>query len=131
DTRGRVLDRSSTLPPASRDQLRQSVLSSWVWSEPDAALAWFRTLPADEQKPLRNQVGNSLLTTDPQKGSETLLEGATDAEKPQLYNQIASQWAQSDVRAAGEWLTKQSQGPELDNARRTYATIVAGKEPAA
>jgi hypothetical protein len=131
DTRGRVLDRSSTLPPASRDSLRQSILSSWVWSDSDAALTWVRTLPDDEQKPLRSQVGQSMLTTDPQKGSEVLLEGATDAEKPRLYDQIAGQWALSDTRAAGEWLTKQSQGPELDNARKTYANIVAGKDPAA
>ena len=41
------------------------------------------------------------------------------------------QWANQDPRAAGEWLTKQPQGPELDGARRTFANIVGQRDPAA
>ena len=34
-------------------------------------------------------------------------------------------------RAAAEWLTKQPQGGELDGARRTFAAIVAQRDPSA
>ncbi len=129
--RRRLLDRSGTLPEKTRDAIRQNALSQWAMMDSDEALKWLRSLPAEEQKPLRQSVAQSVMMMDPKKGGEALLQDATEEEKPRLYDQIVGQWAYQDAKASGEWLTKQPQGPELDSARMTYATIVAQKDPAA
>ena len=129
--RKRLLERSSTLPEKTRDSIRQSVLSQWAMMDSDGALKWLGSIPAEEQKPLRSAIGQSLMMMNPKQGAELLLKDASEEEKPQLYDRAVQQWAFQDAKAAGEWLAKQSQGPELDNARMTYARIVASKEPAA
>ena len=129
--RSRLLDRSASLPPEQQAQIRQGVVSQWAMSDSDAAVKWIHSLPADQQKPLRDSAGNMMLMMKPAAGADLLLEGAEDKDKPQIYDRVVGQWAWQDSKAAGEWLSKQPQGPELDNARRTYAVSVAQKDPAA
>jgi len=133
DTAGRqrLLDRTASLPAEQRNALRQTVASQWAMSDPEAALAWIHSLPADEQKPVRDSAAQMMLMSKPAVGAELLLEGAEDKDKPQIYDRVVMQWSNQDARAAGEWLTKQPQGPELDNARMTYARSIAQRDPAA
>lgn len=130
DARQRLLDRSASLPAATRDAIRQGTLSQWAMMEPEAAMKYLQTLPAEEQKPLRTNIAQSMIMMNPKQGAELLLKDATDEEKPRIYDQAVGQWAYQDPKAAGQWLTQQPQGPELDNARMTFATIVSQKEPA-
>ncbi len=130
-SRQRIIDRSAGLPPNQRAQVRQNIASLWAMSDPEGAVGWIRSLPADEQKPLRESAGQMMLMVNPGLGAEILLEGAAEKDKPRLYDRVAGQWAQQDVRAAGEWLTKQPQGPELDGARRSFAAVAAQRDPAA
>jgi hypothetical protein len=130
-SRRRLIERTASLPPEQQAQIRQSLLGQWSMSNPDEAVAWIRSLPADEQKPLRDSAGMRIMNVKPALGAEVMLEGADEKDKPHLYDQVAMQWAQMDARAAGEWLTKQPQGPELDGARATYARVVASRDPAA
>lgn len=129
--RRRLLERTVSLPEEQRAQLRQSVLSQWTMMNPDEAVAWIRSLPAEEQKPLRASAGQRVMNVKPALGAELMLEDAVEKDRPQLYDQIAGQWAQMDARAAGDWLTKQPQGPELDGARASYARVIAQRDPAA
>ncbi len=130
-SRRHLLERSASLPPEQRNQLRQSAVGQWAMSNPDEVVAWIRSLPADEQKPVRESAGQMMLMSKPAVAADFMLEGAEEKDKPQLYDRVVMQWAGQDARAAGEWLTKQSQGPELDGARRTFATVVAQRDPAA
>lgn len=129
--RRRLLARAASLPPEISAQFRQSLMSQWTMTNPDEAVAWFRALPAEEQKPLRSSAGQRLLNVKPALGAEILLEGAEEKDRPQLYDMVASQWAYMDARGAGEWLTKQPQGPELDGARASYSRVIAQRDPAA
>lgn len=131
NSRRRVLDRVNSLPPEQRNQVRQNIAGPWAMSDPEAAVTWIRGLPADEQKPVRESAGQMMLMMKSALGAEFLLEGAEEKDKPGLYDRVASQWAQQDARAAGAWLTKQPQGPELDSARRSFARVVAQRDPAA
>ncbi len=130
-SRRRLLERTATLPPEQQTQIRQSVAGQWAMSDPDAAVAWIRSLPAAEQKPVLESAGQMMLMMKPTLGADVLLEGATEEAKPRVYDQIASQWGAQDPSAAGEWLMKQPQGPELDGARRSFARVVAQRDPAA
>ena len=130
-SRRRLIDRTASLPPEQRAQLRQGVLGQWTMTDPDAAVAWIRTLPEDEQKSLRANAAQRIMNLKPALGAELMLEGADEKEKPQLYSNVAMQWASQDMRAAGEWLTRQPQGPELDLARGTYAASIEQRDPAA
>ncbi|MEO6741081.1 MAG: hypothetical protein ABIP20_12570, partial [Chthoniobacteraceae bacterium] len=130
-SRRRLLDRSAALPPDQRARIQRNIASQWAMSDPEADVGWIRSLPADEQKPLRESAGQMMLMVNPGLGAEILLEGAADHDKPRLYDRVAGQWAQQDVRAAGEWLNQQPQGPELDGARRSFAAVAAQRDPAA
>lgn len=130
-SRTRLLDRAATMPAEQKQQIRQGVVSQWAMTDADAAVKWIHSLPADEQKPMRDSASNMIMMMQPAKGADLMMEGAEDKDKPQLYDRVVSQWAWQDSKAAGEWLSKQPQGPELDNARRTYAMAVSQKDPAA
>ncbi len=56
-------------------------------------------------------------------------EATTPEERSQAYASTISSWAYNDPNAAGEWLGKQEQGPELDQARRQFANSVVQKDP--
>ena len=130
-SRRRLIERTASLPSGQRTQLRQGLVGQWAMSNPDEVVAWVRSLPADEQKPVRESAAQMMLMTKPSAAADFMLEGADEKDRPQLYDRVVMQWAGQDTRAAGEWLTKQPQGPELDNARRTFATVVAQRDPAA
>lgn len=130
-SRRRLIERTASLPPEQRTQLRQGLVGQWAMSNPEDVVAWVRSLPADEQKPVRESAAQMMLMTKPAAAADFMLEGAEEKDRPQLYDRVVMQWAGQDARAAGEWLTKQPQGPELDNARRTFATVVAQRDPAA
>ena len=130
-SRRRLIERTASLPPEQRNQLRQGLVSQWAMSNPDEVVTWIRSLPADEQKPVRESAAQMMLMSKPAAAADFMLEGANEKDRPQLYDRVVMQWAGQDPRAAGEWLTKQPQGPELDGARRTFATIVAQRDPAA
>ena len=130
-SRSGVLARAAGLAPEQRAQIRQSIAGQWAMSDPDGAVAWMHSLPADEQKPVRESIGQMMLMTKPALAADVMMEGADEKDRPRLYDRIASQWGQQDARAAGEWLTKQPQGPELDGARRSFARVVAQRDPAA
>ncbi len=130
-SRRRLLDRSASLPPGQRDKIRDIVTPEWALSAPDEVMAWIRSLPADEQKSVRGSASDDLLHAKPALAADFLLEGAAEKDKRRILARTVSSWAQEDVRAAGEWLTKQPQGPELDDARSRYAGLVAPRDPAA
>ncbi len=130
-SRRRLLDHTASLPPDQRDQIRKGVIPGWALSAPDEVVAWIRALPADEQKSMRDSASNSLLSVKPALAAEFMLEGATEKDKLGIWSQIMSGWAEKGTVAAGEWLTKQPQGPELDDARTSYALLIASRDPAA
>jgi|GEM_PF-1033329 len=130
-SRTRLLDRAATMSPEQKQQIRQGVVSQWAMTDADAAVKWIHSLPADEQKPMRDSASNMIMMMQPAKGADLMMEGAEEKDKPQLYDRVVGQWAWQDSKAAGEWLSKQPQGPELDNARRTYAVAVSQKDPSA
>ena len=106
-------------------------MRGWAMMDPEESLKWMRTRPAEEQQGLRSVAGQMVMMSDPARGADLLLEGVADKDKSRTYDQIVGQWAYRDPRAAAEWLTKQPQGGELDGARRTFAVIVAQRDPSA
>jgi hypothetical protein len=130
-SRGRLIDRAASLPPETRKQLQENVIRSWAMSDPEAAVKWLRSRPAEEQPGLRNAAGQMVMMADPKRGADLLLEGVGEKDRPRVYDQIVGQWAYRDPRGAAEWLTKQPQGQELDGARRSFVMIVSNRDPSA
>jgi hypothetical protein len=129
--RRRLMERAESLAPELRKQIHDNAIRSWAMMDPEEALKWIRTRPAEEQTSLRSAAGNMVMMSDPQRGADLLLEGAAEKDKPRIYDTIIGTWANRDPRAAAEWMTKQPQGPELDNARRMFASVIAPRDPAA
>lgn len=127
----RLAEHAASLPQAEQAPWRKQVADSWAVTDAEGGIGWLRSLPPEEQKTLRDSAGRRALSSRPALGAEFLLEGAAEEEKPQIYVWVANEWANQNSRAAGEWLTRQPQGPELDGARQTFAYAVMGKDPAA
>jgi hypothetical protein len=130
-SRKRLLERSETLAPELRRQIQENAIRSWAMMDPEEAIKWIRSRPAEDQPGLRTSAGNMVMMGDPARGAELMMEGVAEKDKPRTYDTIVGQWAYRDPRGAAEWLTKQPQGAELDNARRTFAAVVAQRDPSA
>ncbi len=129
-TREGILARAPSLDPQLRATLYQGLVGSWMMTDADGATKWLSTLPADEKKPLVATAGSTLMFMNPEKGAELQLQSVEEKDLPQTYSRIAMQWANRDPQAAGDWLNKQPQGPQLDEARRSFAVAVAGRDAA-
>ena len=127
-----MMERIKTLPDASeRSQARQMLISQWVMFAPDEAAAWVGKQPANEQKEMRDTVGQSFMMSDPQKGAAFIMQGATAEEKPALYAKVVGSWGAMNPEAAATWLAQQGDGPELDQGRMALAISYGGKNSAA
>ena len=125
-----ILKELEAMPDADeRKQAKQMMLSQWAMLAPDQAMEWVKTQPPAEQDAMRETAGTMLLMSDPKKGASFLLDGATDEQKPQRYDQIITTWAMTDTNAAGTWLSAQPQGPHLDAARSSFVTAASRKDP--
>ncbi|MFN0126585.1 MAG: hypothetical protein ACKV19_07870 [Verrucomicrobiales bacterium] len=130
EKRSAILAQVDALPDtAERTQARQAMLGQWAMMAPDEALDWVKSRPAAEQGNLREAMGPMLMMSEPKKGADFLLDGATDEQKPQRYLQVIASWAALDTNAAGTWLSEQPQGPHLDDARLSFVGIAAQKDP--
>ncbi len=130
EIRQRLMEKISALPDAEeRKSTRAAVLGQLAMFEPDQAIALTASLPPEEKREVSRQMGSMLLMNDPKKGAAFILENAEPDKKAEAYDQIIGQWAGMNTNAAGAWLGEQPQGPELDNARATFARIASGKDP--
>ena len=130
DKRQQILKKVDALPDeAERKQAKQMMLGQWAMLAPDQAMEWVKTQPQDQQHDLRETMGTMLMMSDPKKGANFVLDGATEEEKPKSYSRIVSQWANMDANAAGTWLKEQPQGPQLDEARQSFVYATSQKDP--
>jgi hypothetical protein len=130
ESRGRLFKEIDGMTDADeRKQSRQMLLGQWAMLEPDKAISYIDSLPASERKEAAEGAGSVLMMSDPKRAAEIMLKNA-DPDKPgPTYERIVSQWANQDVNAAGTWLSQQSQGPELDAARASFARAAASRDP--
>ncbi|RYD30009.1 MAG: hypothetical protein EOP86_20720, partial [Verrucomicrobiaceae bacterium] len=130
EKRESLLKKVDSLPDESeRKQARQMMLGQWAMLAPEEATAWVASQPAKDQSELRETMGTMLMMSDPKKGAAFMIEGATDEEKPKRYADIVGSWARMDTNAAGTWLSGQSQGPHLDDARQSFVGAASEKDP--
>ena len=128
--RAEILKLVDAMPDKSeREQAKMSMISQWVMLAPDDAIAYVKSQPAEEGNMLRTQVGQMYMMTNPKKGADFILEGATDENKAQKYSTIIGSWAHQDPNAAGTWLNEQPQGPHLDEARNSFVFATSQTDP--
>jgi len=131
DKRQLLLDNINTMADeAEKATSRRMLLYQWVNSSPEDPSAWVAKLPAADQKSLRENMGPSLLRTDPKKGAAFMMEGASEEDKPYRYSRVVGEWSEWDTIAAAAWLDSQGNGPELDQARQTLVSQMSKKNPA-
>ncbi|MCF7732670.1 MAG: hypothetical protein K9N23_13350 [Akkermansiaceae bacterium] len=127
-----MLKKIDTMPEGTdRTSTRQMLLSQWMMFAPDEATSWVAQQSAAEQTELRKSLGTMLFMTDPEKGAEFVMTGATEQEKPERYAAVINSWAHRDATAASTWLAEQGEGPQLDQARNSLVNALTSKDPAA
>jgi hypothetical protein len=125
-----LLTRAPSLDAETRASIYQGLVGTWMVTDADGATKWMATLPAEERKPLVATAGGTMMFMNPEKGADFQIQNASEKELPQTYTRVISQWAGRDPQAAGTWLNNQPQGPQLDDARRSFATSIAQRDPA-
>ena len=129
-SRNRLMDEISKLPDANeRKEARAAILGQLAMMDPEKAMAATSALPAEERAEVSQRVGTSLMMSDPAVGANYLVENAAPHKKSEIYNQVISQWVGSDANAAGAWLGAQPPSQDLDQARASFATRVANRDP--
>ena len=130
DKRLQILEKVDALPDEDeRKQAKQMMLGQWAMLAPEQAVEWVKTQPQAEQRELREIMGTMLMMSDPKKGADWMMEGVTDEEMPKAYSQVVSRWASMDANAAATWLKEQPQGPQLDEARKSFVNATSQKDP--
>jgi hypothetical protein len=130
DKRTEVLKHVDSIPDRQeRQTAKQSMLSQWMMLEPDTAIDYVKSQPTEDQALLRQTAGQMLMMSNPKKGAEFMLEGVTDADRAQRYSGVVAGWAYQDPNAAGNWLKEQPQGPHLDQAKQSFVTATAERDP--
>ena len=131
DRRADILTKIEAMEDATEKMAaRNAVISQWSQIDPDGAVEWADTLGDEDRSAVIKQIGQSLSWADPQRSAELQLSVATTAEeRSTAYSNAISSWAYNDPIGAGEWLAEQDQGPDLDGARRQFASSIAQKDP--
>lgn len=130
--RERLLGKAAEMEDENlRRTLYQGISSQWAMMDPEGAADWAVGLPDADRAQVAQSVGSSLMmSSKPEKGADLMVSAAqTEQEKAQAYSSAVAQWVHRDANAAGAWLGKQPQGPELDQARSTFASSIAGRDP--
>lgn len=112
--------------PVEKTPAEQLLLHHWTSLDPDEAVKYVESHGATKQQ--KETVGMVLLNSNPRKGAEFLLNGATEAEKPALYERIVGGWSYNDANAAGTWLGEQPPGPQLDKAKQAFVMSAANHD---
>ena len=131
DKRGAILARIEDIEdPSEKSQMRSAVMTQWAMIDPEGALEWSANLEDGERSTVVKQIAQSLTWSDPQRAGELMLsEAKTPDERSSAYASSISTWAYNDPNGAGEWLAKQDQGADLDQARHQFSNSIAQKDP--
>jgi len=110
------------LPEADRTgSVLGKVIGQWVATDPQAATEWISRLPDPAQREAAiKESMNTLVKNDPQKAIE-MLNTLGMAGNAGTVSTFVTQWASTDLSAAGEWVKTLPDGDVRDDALRSVA----------
>lgn len=102
--------------PRAGDFMATTVSKEWAKSDPDAALAWAKTLPEGKRAGAYNGVLGSLAGDDPARASAMALELDEGKDRSNLIGNIAESWGKKSPADALRWVDTLEEGRERDQA---------------
>ena len=130
DARRTLLAASESMEKELRQKIQSKVVADWASMDAGAAVEWTLGVSNErERAALFDKAMQSLMRSNPSQGARILINNASEDDLPAVYEDITRQWVHRDPNAAGEWLSQQPQGPELDLARQRFSAVVAGEDP--
>jgi RNA polymerase sigma factor (sigma-70 family) len=116
-----------------RADTRKSILSVWAGRYPGEAQVYVERLPDPAlRSEAAGQMGPGLMAgLEPEKAAAWWLSQTTEGDRPAALSSIMHRWTEIDLVGAGDWLGKQGNGPEVDGAKRTFATQAMLRAPQA
>ncbi|MFT4550087.1 MAG: hypothetical protein ACI9MB_004062 [Verrucomicrobiales bacterium] len=116
--------------PRAGDFMATTVSKEWAKNDPDAALAWAKSLPEGKRAGAYNGVLGSLASDDPQRASAMALDLEEGKDRTNLIGNIAESWGKKEPAAALEWVQGLEEGGERDQAMSKTLGGWAQAEPA-
>lgn len=114
---------SANLPEADRRALVNFVAGAWGEHDPQAALSWVRSLPAEQQTAAMAGLGDSWAAQDPAAAARYAASQMADSpQRANLLRRALGQWLQEDPQQAGQWLASAANHADFDQAIGELAT---------
>jgi hypothetical protein len=105
---------------------------TWAESDPTAALAWARSLPAGKARDTAEvAIAHTVAQNDPAAAADLFKDSVDQGENPALAITIADIWSTTDPGAAAAWVDQMPAGPGKTEAAATLATVWAATDIAA
>ncbi|MEO8017318.1 MAG: hypothetical protein ABI769_05865 [Pseudomonadota bacterium] len=103
-------------PGEARDTLRTEVVRQWIARDAPAAIAWMKTLDADERRASAVTAVAALAAHDLSEAIQ-LAEAFGVGQEDGSLEYLAQRWATEDLHAATRWIEAQPPGPKTDQLR--------------
>lgn len=102
---------------------------TWAESDPAAALAWARSLPAGKARDTAEvAIAHTLAQNDPEAAAELFEEALATGENTAVAITLADIWSTTDPAAAASWVASMTDGPGKTEAAATLATVWAATD---
>ncbi|MCB1099071.1 MAG: hypothetical protein KDN22_26100 [Verrucomicrobiae bacterium] len=113
-----------------RRQMISSIALSWSGRDPNGAIAWMQTLPpGDKNAAMQNAIWQ-ITVNDPSTAADMIGSMPISNNTTEMFQTVASQWAQSDPTAAAAWVETLPRGAGRQQAVNGLVSGLKNDEPA-
>lgn len=106
-----------------------AALLKWSSSEPEACLAWVRTLPEDLSSSLLAEISGSLIAENPEAATRFIEEMTPGPVADAMLRQAAMEYATRSPDQAMEWAMKQPEAENRDLLLSAVLVVMSGSDP--
>jgi len=121
----------ASLNSVEKDRATRAIARGWSQKDPQAVITWSQSLASEDQrKEVVRDAMNQWANEDPEGAAKKIsqLPGSAQGDAMQA---VISRWATKDAAAAGDWLSRQSAGPDRDGAISSLTRTLAVEDPEA
>lgn len=127
----RALELLADIPTGSqRQQMIGNIASEWSKQDANAAMEWIQTLAPSEKNAAMNHSIWQFSLSDPKTAAELIQSMPTSNSTSHLYQNLTTNWAQSDSEAASAWVNTLPIGAARQQAVNGLLNAYQNHDPA-
>lgn len=112
-----------------RREAQAVIASSWARRDPRSALRWAAALPEPGGRDAAVERVIRAWAQESPEAAAAALPSVPPETRRKAMEAVASSWASRDLEGAARWLDRQPNGPDKDDALRSFSAKLAGYDP--